>query len=332
MKCSLVRAIALTVSFGTTSLATIPVAAASDFPNRSIRLIVPYGTGPADSLARIVASCLTQSTRQPVVVMNRPGANAVLGAKVVSVAAPDGYTILLAASATVTDLVTSQNPAFDVRTELEPITKLASGVQGVYVNAELPIRSIRELIDYARARQGELNYATTGIGSVNHVSTEALATTTGIKMVHVPFPGGTGPFLTALMAGQVQLALTDLGGAQAALDSGRIRLLGILAKQRLQSRPEVPTVIESFPEMAPYTGTLWFGFFAPPKTPRELIGALHKEITGCLNDSQTRTQIRNFGYEESQIVASTPAQFKASILEDIDRLRDIVQRAGIALR
>lgn len=308
------------------------IAQASDFPNRSIRLIVPYGAGPGDSLARIVASCLTQTTRQAVVVMNRPGANAVLGAKMVSTSAPDGYTILLAASATVTDLVTSQNPAFDVRTELEPITKLASGVQGVYVHSELPIRSMQELVDYARARPGELNYATAGIGSVNHVSTEAFATTAGFKMVHVPFPGGTGPFLTALMAGQIQLALTDLGGAQAALDSGRIRLLGILAKQRLQSRPNVPAVVESFPDMAAYTGTLWFGFFAPPKLSADLVGALHKEITGCLNDPQTRAQIRSFGYEESQIVANTPAQFKASILEDIERLRDIVQRAGIALR
>lgn len=305
---------------------------ASDFPSRPIRVIVPYGAGPGDSLARIVSNCLSQSTGQAAVVMNRPGANAVLGAKMVSTATPDGYTILLAASATVTDLVTSQTPSFDVRTELEPITKLASGVQGVYVNADLPVRSMQELVDYAKARPGELNYATTGIGSVNHVSTEALATTTGIKMVHVPFPGGTGPFLTALMGGQVQFAMTDLGGAQAALDSGRIRLLGVLARQRLNSRSNVPTVIETFPNMAPYTGTLWFGFFAPPKTPASLIGALHKEIVGCLNDSQTRAQIRNFGYEESQIVANTPEQFKASILEDIERLRDIVSRAGIPLR
>ena len=317
--------------FGMSALFFFPVCAA-DFPTKPIQLVVPYGAGPGDSLARILSVCMAPRLKQPILVVNKPGANAVLGAKFVSTASPDGHTIILAASATVTDLVTSRNPAFDVRTELEPITKLGSGVQGLYVNSTLPIQTITDLVNYAKARPGQLNYATAGVGSVNHVSTEALSTTTGIKMTHVPFPGGTGPFLSALMGGVVEVAMTDLGGAQAALDSGKIRLIGVMSKERLQSRPLVPTVIESFPSMLPYLGTLWFGFFAPPKTPKDIMVVLHTEIVACLNEPITRASLKKFGYEDSQIVANTPEQFRKSILEDIERLKDIVQRADIQLR
>ena len=317
--------------FGMSALFFFPVCAA-DFPTKPIQLVVPYGAGPGDSLARILSVCMAPRLKQPVLVVNKPGANAILGAKFVSTASPDGHTIILAASATVTDLVTSRNPAFDVRTELEPITKLGSGVQGLYVNSTLPIQTITDLVNYAKARPGQLNYATAGVGSVNHVSTEALSTTTGIKMTHVPFPGGTGPFLSALMGGVVEVAMTDLGGAQAALDSGKIRLIGVMSKERLQSRPHVPTVIESFPSMLPYLGTLWFGFFAPPKTPKDIMVVLHTEIVACLNEPITRASLKKFGYEDSQIVANTPEQFRKSILEDIERLKDIVQRADIQLR
>ena len=217
--------------FGISAMLVTSVCSA-DFPSKSIQLVVPYGAGTADPLARIVAVCLAPRLKQPVLVVNKPGANAVLGAKFVSAAPPDGHTIILAASATVTDLVTSQNPVFDVRTELDPITKLGSGVQGIYVNSSLPIQTIADLVNYAKARPGQLNYGTAGVGSVNHVSTEAFSTTTGIKMTHVPFPGGVGAFLNALMGGIIEVAMTDMGGAQAALDSGKIRLIGVMSKER----------------------------------------------------------------------------------------------------
>ena len=305
---------------------------AQAYPGRGISLVVPYGAGPSDMLGRHVAGCLATRVKQPVTVLNKPGASGELGANFVKMAAPDGYTLILAASATVTDLVTKATPTFDVRQDLEPISKLAFGVQGIFVNAGLPIANVAELVNYAKANPGKLNYATTGIGSVNHLSTEALALTTGIKMVHIPYPQGTGPFLAALMGGEVQLALTDVGGAQAAVDSGKVRLIGTLTRQRMPSRPALPAVVETFPEMATYTGTLWYGFFAPPKTPADIIQKAHGEITACLNDPQVRASFRKMGYEDNQIVADTPAQFKASILEDIGRLRDIVRQANIQLR
>lgn len=302
------------------------------FPEKTVQLVVPYGAGPADVLGRITASCLSPRLKQPVIVLNKPGANAMIGNTFVKMAPPDGHTIILTASATVTDLATSKAPAFDIRQDLEPITKFASGVQGLYVNAALPIHSVKDLVDYAKAHPAELNFASTGVGSVNHISTEALAITTGIKMVHVPFPQGTGPFLAALMGGQIQFAMTDVSGAQAALDSGKVRLIGVLTKERVPSRPEIPSIVESFPELGAYTGTLWYGYFAPPKTPKDIVQKLYAEITACINDPQVRIQLKKFGYEDNQIIANTPEQFRNSILEDIGRVKDIVQRANIPLR
>ena len=316
----------LTAGFAATAIHAQP------FPNKSIQLIVPYGAGPSDMLARHVGVCLSSRVRQSVVVLNKPGASGEVGANFVKLAPPDGHTLILAASATVTDLATKQAPTFDVRQDLEPISKLAFGVQGIFVNAALPIGNAAELVNYARANPGKLNYATTGIGSVNHLSTEAFSLSTGIQMAHIPYPQGTGPFLSALKAGEVQLALTDVGGAQAALDSGKVRLIGLLTRQRMPSRPAVPAIVETFPDMANYTGTLWYGFFAPPRTPVDVIHKAHAEITGCLNDPQVRASLRKMGYEDNQIVADTPAQFKASILDDIARLKEVVRQANIQLR
>lgn len=302
------------------------------FPEKTVQLVVPYGAGPADVLGRITATCLSPRLKQAVIVLNKPGANALIGNNFVKMAPPDGHTIILTASAAITDLATSKAPAFDIRQDLEPITKLALGVQGLYVNAALPIRSVKELVDYAKAHPAELNFASTGIGSVNHISTEALAITTGIKTVHVPFPQGTGPFLTAMMGGQIQFAMTDVSGAQAAVDSGKVRLIGVLTRERVPSRPDIPTIVESFPEMAAYTGTLWYGFFAPPKTPKDIVQKLYAEITACVNDPQVRVQLKKFGYEDDQIIVNTPEQFRNSILEDVGRVKDIVQRANIPLR
>ena len=308
-------------------------AAAVDFPSKPVQLILPYGAGgPTDLMARIVTSCLSPRLKQPVVVLNRPGANGQLAAKAVKTAAPDGHTLLLAASAMVTDLVTTESPTFDPREDLEPITKLAYGIQGVFVNAALPINSMNDLIAYVKSRPGQLNYATAGIGSVNHLSTEALMLTSGIKIVHVPYAQGTGPLLNALMSGEVQLVLTDLNGVQAALDTGKVRLIAVLTKDRMRSRPNVPTVIESVPAMAAYTGTLWYGFFAPPKTPKDVVQKAHEVVTGCLKDGEVRASLNKIGYDDEQIVANTPEQFRTSIVEDVNRLKDIVQRANLKLR
>lgn len=303
----------------------------SPYPSRPVQLVVPYGAGTSDLMGRISATCLASRFRQPVLVLNKPGANAELGGNFVKNSPPDGYTLILTSSATVTDLATKRAPTFDVRQDLEPISKLGFGVQGLYVNASLPAKTVAEFVSYARANPGKLNYATTGVGSVNQLSTEALALNTGIRIVHVPYPQGTGALLTGLMSGDIQIVMTSLSSAQPALSTGKIHLLAVLEKQRSPSRPNLPTLVEELPGMANFTGTLWYGFFAPPKTGKDVIQKVHREVVACLTDATVKASMQKLGFEENQIVANTPEEFRASIIEEINQLKDVVQRAGIPL-
>lgn len=323
---SFLRLVALTCTYAACT------AGAADFPTKPIQFVLPFGAGATDLLSRVLTTCVSQRFNQSVVVVNKPGASGLLAANIVKAAPPDGYILMMGTSVAVTELVTRKDPEFDVRRDMEPITKIAYGIQGIYVNAQLPINNVTELVAYAKARPGQLNYATAGISSVNHISTEALSQVAGIKMTHVPYPAGTGPLLTALMAGEVQVVLTDTGAAQAALDSGKIRLIGVLLKDRLPSRPNVQAVVEVLPDMEKYLGTLWYGLFAPAKTSNEIIQSIHKSVTGCLNNTEVRTAFKKVGFEESQIVADTPAHFKASIQTDIARLSVLVRERGFEIR
>lgn len=312
-------------------LASGPLQAQSAYPNKPVQLVVPYGAGTSDIMGRVSASCMATRFKQPVLVLNKPGANAELGGVFVKNAPPDGYTLILTSSATVTDLATKRNPTFDVRQDLEPITKLGFGIQGFFVNAGLPVSTIGELIAYSKANPGKLNYATTGVGSVNQLSTEAFALNAGIQLVHVPYPQGTGALLNGLMSGEIQIVMTSLSSAQPALATGKIRMLSVLEAKRSPLRPNLQTLVEALPGMANFTGTLWYGFFAPPRTPRDIIQKLHGDITACLRDPGLKAQLQKLGYEESQIVANTPEEFRASIIEEINQLKDVVQRAKIPL-
>lgn len=301
----------------------------AQYPSRPVQIVVPFGPGTTDALARVTANCLSGRFRQSVVILNRPGANGMIGANAVKTAPPDGYTLLFGASTLVTDLALSTNPAFDVRRDLEPITKVLFGVQGVYVPAALPVHSVTEFIAHVRANPGKVNYGSLGVGSVNQLAIEALAITTGSQIVHIPFPKGSGPMLASLMTGEIQLVMTDVNTAQGAVESGRVRLLAILASQRLPSRPSVPTLSESIPAMAPYVGTLWFGYFAPLHTPRDIIERNYADLKACHGEDDVRAQFRKLGHEGNQFVSSRPEEFRASMLDDVARLSDLVKKANI---
>lgn len=320
--------ILVTVVF--TSLLSMGCAQAQ-YPSKPVQMVVPYGAGSADLMARITTTCLSPRLKQPVLVVNKPGANTQLGGNFVKNSPPDGYTLILTSSATVTDLATTRTPSFDVRQDLEPITKLVYGKQGLYVNAASPINTVSEFIAYAKANPGKVNYATTGIASVNHLSTEAMALNAGISMVHIPYAQGTGALLTGLMSGEIQFVMVGMSGAQAALSTGKIRLLAVLEKQRAPSRPNLPTLVEDVPAMAAFTGTLWWGVFAPPKTSKDVIQKVHAEIVGCLNDQTVRGALKKLGFEDSEIVGNTPEEFRDSIIDDVNHLKDVVQRAKLPL-
>ena len=299
------------------------------YPNKIIQVAIPFGPGPSDLMARITATCLSARYKQPVVVVNKPGANGFIGASFIKSAAPDGYTLGFAASTMVTDLAMGENASFDVRKDLEPITKVVYGVQGIFINSALPVRSMADLVTYAKANPGKVNYGSVGVGSVNHLATEALAITTGANLIHIPYPKGTAAFLTAVMTGELQMAMTDVNSAQGLLETGKLKLLAVLANQRLASRPTIPLIPDAVPGMTAYIGNLWYGYFAPLQTPRDIIDRTYSELKGCLSDEDVRAQFRKVGYEGSQLVANPPDEFKASIAEDVVKITDLVKKANI---
>jgi tripartite-type tricarboxylate transporter receptor subunit TctC len=306
---------------------------ASAFPDRPVQVIVPYGAGgPVDMVSRIMAPCLGERLGQPFVTVNRAGANGDIGARAVREARPDGHTLLFHASALTITVALAENPSHDVRRDFAPIMKLVTAVQGIYVPAAHPARTLPDLLAAARAAPGRLNYGTVGVGSVNQLATEALMAATGTNLVHVVYPRGTPVALTALMQNDTQLVITDANGARSALDTGRIRLLALNARQRLASYPDVPTLAEAVPAMAPYVGMLWYGYLAPAGTPAAVVQALHGAMTACLRHEETRAQLRRAGYEDQQIVAEGPDAFRASLEPEIERLRELGRRANIVLR
>ncbi len=317
------------VAISAVLLMAVCATAHAQYPNKAIQVAIPFGPGPSDLMARITATCLSSRYKQPVVVVNKPGANGFIGASFIKAAAPDGYTLGFAASTMVTDLAMGENTSFDVRKDLEPITKIVYGVQGIFINSELPVQSMADLVAYAKANPGKVNYGSVGVGSVNHLATEALAITTGTNIVHIPYPKGTAAFLTAVMSGELQMAMTDVNSAQGMLETGKLKLLAILATQRLPSRPTIPLIPDAVPGMTTYIGNLWYGYFAPLQTPKEIIDRTYTELRGCLTDEEVRAQFRKVGYEGTQLVANRPDEFKASIAEDVVKISDLVKRANI---
>ena len=305
----------------------------AQYPNRPMQVVIPFGPGGStDRMGRLTASCLSARYKQPVVAVNKAGANSAIGANAVKTAAPEGYTLLYGASTMVTDLAMGANPDFDIRRDLDPITKILFGVQGVFVHAGLPIQSVADLVAYAKTNPGKLNYGTVGVGSVNHLATEALAMTTGTQLVHVPYAKGTAAFFLALMSGEIQLVLSEVNTGQPALESGRVRLLAMVASQRMPSRPNVPTLLETVPAAAPYVGNLWYGYFAPPHTPKDIIERNYAELRTCVADEDARVQFRKMGYENNQIVVNRPEEFKASILEDVVKISELVKKVSFSLK
>jgi tripartite-type tricarboxylate transporter receptor subunit TctC len=315
-------------------LACLGRPAEAAFPERPVQVVVPYGAGgPVDLVARILAPCMGARLGQPVVIVNRAGANGDIGALSVRNARPDGHTLLFHASALTIMAALIDNPPMDVRRDFEPIMKVATAIQGVYVPTSLPVQTLPEMIARIRANPGALNYGSTGPGSVNQLATEALSVASGgLNIVHVTYAQGTPPMLTSLMQGDIQLVLTDMNGAQAALDTGRIRMLALNARERLPSRPTIPTLAELVPEMAPWVGMLWYGYFAPAGTPQEIVRQVHAAVAACLNDTETRAALRRAGYEDQQIAALGPEAFRATLEPEIARLRELGRRANIVLR
>ena len=308
-------------------LALMPaLACAQGYPDKPIKLIVPYPPGGStDPVARLLAQDIGSRIGQPIVVENRPGAAGSIGTEAVARAAPDGYTILLHTSVIATDPTLKKAAPYDVKRDLAPITLAVTGPYLVVVNNGLPVKNIGELIAYAKANPGKLFYGSAGQGSSGHIIGELFKQAAGIDMTHVPYKGG-GPSITGLMGNEVQLLFDTLGGSRALAEAGKLRAIAVTSPQRSPVMPDVPTVSES--GLKGFEALYWLGIFAPARTPQPVIDKLYREIKTSLDDPAIKAKLLEQG---NVAQALPPAEFAKVLDADIQRYKTVIETAKIRL-
>jgi tripartite-type tricarboxylate transporter receptor subunit TctC len=301
--------------------------ASAEYPERNITVIVPFAAGGAtDVIARTIAADVTARLGKSVVIENRAGAGTVLGTTAVVRAAPDGYTLLFHSGALAIDLSFKKNLGYDVRKDLVPITKAAWGPFAVLVHKDLPVKTLAELVAYAKQRPEKLNLGSAGIGTMGHLTASYLAARAEIKLTHIPFRG-SGPALTAIMGGQLDVLLDPPFTALPAIQSGNARALAVTGEKRSPLLPDVATVAEL--GYRGFAAGHWGGFFAPAGTPDAIIQRLNKEFVTALQDPRVRDVLRGQGLE---IIGNTPAEFRKEIEQEIELWAKVIRDAGITVQ
>jgi tripartite-type tricarboxylate transporter receptor subunit TctC len=303
----------------------ISPARAQDYPARPVEMIVPFAAGGgSELLARLLADGLAKRLGQPFVVVNRPGANTNLGTYSVVRAKADGYTCLIASVGLAANPSLYKKLAFEPQRDLEPITLIANSPTVLAVPPSLPANSLAEFIAYAKARPGELNYGSYGVGSGPHLATELFCAMTGTKMVHVPYGGG-GPAAVGAMTNQVQALFSSILPVLGMIRGGTLKAIALASDRRFELLPDVPTFKEGGLDYR--TGT-WFGLLAPARTPLEIVGALNRAAVSVLQEQGVRARLAEQGAE---MIANSPAQFRAFIASETERLSGVIRDANIAL-
>jgi len=301
-------------------------APAQGCPTKSIRLVAPSTPGDApDVIARLVAERLSAALGQQVVVENRPGAGGVVGSEIVAKSAPDGYTLIMgnAGSHGINAAVYSKLP-YDILKDFAPVSQIAVAPNIFVVNPGLPVTTIPEFIAYAKARPGQLSYASGGNGSSSHMSMELLKSMAGIDVVHVPYKGST-PALTDVISGQDAVMSVNMPPAVPHVKSGRLRALAVTTRSRTPSMPDLPTVAESLPG---YETVAWFGVLAPAGTPKDVVNRLSMEIAKIARSPDMRERLEGMGAEP---VGGTPEEFGAVMARDIAKWTALAKSVGIKI-
>lgn len=319
---SIIKLCALVLAAAATFMATS--ASAQDYPNKPIRMVLPFPPGGVtDLLARALAEKLAPRLGQPVIVDNKPGAGTVLASDFVARAPADGYTLLMAASSLGTAPLIYEKISYDAIKSFTPVTQVASVVHVVVVNPALPVKSIQELIAYAKANPGKLNYSSTGTGTSTHLEGELLKSMAGVYMVHIPYRG-SGPALTDLVGGQVSVMIDALGSSGPFIRAGKLRPLAVTTARRSQSIPELPTVAES--GLPGYEAMPWLGLVAPAGTPQLVVDRFHREVIKVLEDPEIRERFKGWGLD---IIGNTPAEFSSFLRRDVDQWARVIKSANI---
>jgi len=298
---------------------------AQPFPTKPIKIIVGFAPGGnTDVVARVLAIRMQDLLGQPVLVENKPGAGGVVATDFIAKAPPDGYTLLMSSLGphTVSPFLL-KTIGYDPVTDLAPVSNVSVNELMLLVSPSIPVKSVPELIAYAKANPGKLNYGSSGVGSTTHLSGEVLSSMAGIKLVHIAYKGGP-PALAALLAGDVQFMFSNLSDALPQSKGGKLRALAVTTAKRVTQVPDMPTIAEfGMPgfEVAP-----WNGIVAPGKTPPEIVGRLSDTIQRIVREQAFRDKMFEIG---SDPIGDTPEQFRATVLHDIQRWSKIVKEAGI---
>lgn len=304
-------------------LMSTSVVHAQSFPSKPIRILVGFPAGgPIDVQARFLAERLTASLGQPVIVENRAGADGIIATNAVAKAEPDGHTLLLASIGYATVPSLHKELPYDPAKDLAPVIYSAHGPMVLVANPEVPAKTIAELFALARAKPGELNYGSAGIGSSNHLGMELLTRAAGVQMNHVPYKGAA-PATTDLLSNRIQLMLNPISNVLPHLNTGKLRALGVTTAKRSTLMPEVPAIADTAPG---FDVPLWSGFFAPGGTPPERIETLNRAILAALNDPAVRKGLAANGFEPD---GDSPQQFGSFVDGELKRWKDLVNAAGI---
>ncbi|HXS52790.1 MAG TPA: tripartite tricarboxylate transporter substrate binding protein [Usitatibacter sp.] len=296
---------------------------ADTWPSKPLRMVIPFPAGgPTDVMTRVVAEKLGAQLGQSVIVDNKPGAGGEIGAKYVADSAPDGYTFVMATGSThsVGPYLTSK-PPYDPVKDFTPIIWAGNSPNVLVVSPKLGFKSVRDLIAYARAHPGQLNFASSGVGSVAHLTGELFAHEAGIQLTHVPYKG-TQLSLADLMSGQVAMLFDAIVTAKPHVDAGRLQALGISTRKRSPLMPNLPTISESgLPGFESYN---WFGVFGPAGTPQPIVDRMNAQMNRVLQDPGVRARFAQLGFEPA---GGTPAEFAAMMRSETAKWRKVIDEA-----
>jgi tripartite-type tricarboxylate transporter receptor subunit TctC len=301
-------------------------AAAEDYPTRPVEVVVPFPAGGGTEIVtRLVADGLTKRLGQPFVVLNRPGANTNLGTLSVVRSRPDGYSLLITSFGLAANPSLYKNLGFEPLVDLEPVTLVANSPTVLTVPLSLPVNTLAEFIAYAKAHPGVLNYASYGVGSSPHLAGVLFQSVTGTKMAHIPYNGG-GPAALGVMTNQVQALFSSVVTVLGMLRGGSLKAIAISSERRSELLPSVPTFAEQGLDFR--IGT-WYGMLAPAKTPPAVIDALHRTSVAVLADPIVKARIAEQG---ADVVGNSPAEFRAFIKDETERLGRVIREYQIQLK
>ena len=319
-------ALGLALAFGAVSILGAASAAAQGYPSKVISFIVPFPPGgTTDVLARAIANDLSKSIGQPIIVENKPGAGATIGADFVAKSKPDGHTLLMGAvHHTIASSVYKKLP-YDFQKDLTPVTMVAMVPNVMVVNPQVPAKSVKELVAQAKTAPGKLTYGSNGAGTAQHLIGAQFEQSAGVSLIHVPYKG-SGPLATDLLGGQIDMTFDTITPVLQHIRSGKLRALAVTTAKRSPALPDVPTLDES--GLKGFNIGTWFGVLAPAGTPPEIVGKLNTEINKVMQTAEFRKRMDEIGAEP---IGNSAAQMAGTIRTDTDRFAKLVKDAKVSL-